>query len=98
MGQFICPKCGKSFGQNKDWFEDHLKAHILDENPPKVLTIKKEERVANLKSISNAIKSDRIRVWVNYSGAIVFENTKTKNETCFMPYYDMDHEHFDEYV
>lgn len=89
---FICPICNKDFYNNKEWFDDHIKAHYYDEQKEKLFVIKKEENIANLKSIQNAVKSDRIRVWINFDGFICFQNTKTKNEIKIMPYYDMNGE------
>lgn len=89
---FICPDCGKDFGRNKEWFEDHCKAHQFDNNHSKIIVIQKEQNTANLKSIQNAIKSDKIRVWMNFDGGIVFENTKTKNQIIVNSYYTMQGE------
>ena len=88
---FICPVCNRDFGNNRDWFNDHMKTHDSDSYIiPKPITIVKEQNVANLKSIQNAIKSDKIRVWMNFDGKICFQNTKTGNECSFNPYYDMN--------
>ena len=90
---YICPHCGKDFGKNREWFQDHTKAHVYDTQQTCLpMTIRKEQNVANLKSIQNAVKSDRIRVWINFDGDICFENTKTKKVIHCKAYYDMNGE------
>ena len=89
---FICQICNKDFGTNKDWFDDHIKAHYYDERKEETIIVKKEQSVANLKSIQNAIKSGKIRVWINFDGLICFQNTKTKKEITINPYCDMNGE------
>ena len=92
---FICPECGKDFGINKEWFYEHIELHSYRIEPIKRIIIQVEEQKATLKSISNSIKADRIRVWMDYNGKICFENSKTKNKIDFDPYYDMDGEKID---
>lgn len=53
-------------------------------------------RKIDLLSILQAIKSDKIRVWMNFDGKICFRNTKTGNEISVYPYYDMNGEKFDD--
>ena len=89
---FICPECGKSFGTNKEWFDDHLIAHRYKERPIERIIIIKEERKATLGSIANSIKADRIRIFQNGNGGIVFLDVKGKREIEFDPYYDMNRE------
>ena len=48
------------------------------------------KRKVDLQSILQAIKTDKIRVWLNYDGKICFQNTKTGNEISVEPYYDME--------
>ena len=89
---FLCPICHKDFGLNKNWFTDHIKAHYYEQQKEKVIIVTKEQNIANLKSIQNAIKSDKIRVWMNFDGLICFKNMKTKKEIRLVPYYDLDGE------
>lgn len=53
-------------------------------------------RKIDLLSILQAIKSDKIRVWMSYDGKIRFRNTKTGNEIEINPYYDMEGEEYHE--
>lgn len=90
---FICPKCKKDFGTNKEWFEDHMYAHrYLERDFPRPTIITRESKIATLSNIKKAISSDKIRVYENSNGEIVFIDTKTGSEYITMPYYDMDGE------
>ena len=64
------------------------------ENNQQNVTIMRKK--IDLLSILQAIKTDKIRVWMNYDGKIVFQNTKTGNEISVNPYYDMNGEKYDE--
>ena len=88
---FKCDICGKDFGTNKEWFEDHKKAHFYDQRSiSKIVVTKiKEQNEANLKNISNAIKSGKIRIWMDFDGFICIENTKTKNMIRIEPCQDL---------
>lgn len=48
------------------------------------------KRKVDLQSILQAIKTDKISVWLNYDGKICFQNTETGNEISVEPYYDME--------
>lgn len=59
----------------------------VEEAVPNMTILK---RKVDLQSILQAIKTDKIRVWLNYDGKICFRNTKTGNEISVEPYYDME--------
>lgn len=59
----------------------------VEEAVPNMTILK---RKVDLLSILQAIKTDKIRVWLNYDGKICFQNTKTGNEISVDPYYDME--------
>ena len=59
----------------------------VEEAVPNMTILK---RKVDLLSILQAIKTDKIRVWLNYDGKICFQNTKTGNEISVEPYYDME--------
>ncbi len=59
----------------------------VEEAVPNMTILK---RKVDLQSILQAIKTDKIRVWLNYDGKICFQNTKTGNEISVEPYYDME--------
>jgi len=85
---FICQDCGKDFGNNKEWFEDHRKAHWYDSKYELKVVIKKPQRVT-LNRIKREIVSGKIRVWMDYDGYICFENASNKEMFSVNPYYDM---------
>ena len=90
---FHCPDCGKDLGQNKEWFEDHLKAHKWDRQERKpTIIVTRYKRNADLKSIQDAIKSNRLRIWMNCNGDIVIHNMKTHKEIWIEPFYTMEGE------
>ena len=90
---FRCPDCGKDFGNNKEWFEDHLKAHKWDrKEKPIPIILERYKSNADLKAIQNAIKSNKLRIWMNHNGEIIMHNMKTHNELIIEPFYTMEGE------
>lgn len=86
---FICPECRKDFGNNREWFDDHRKAHLYDNNWTQKVIIRKDPQ-ATITSIKKAIESGKIRVWMDYDGYICFETASTKNMFSVNPYYDLE--------
>ena len=90
---FICPDCHKDFGRNKEWFDDHLKAHKYDRNEhPLMLFATRYKQNTDLRAIQNAVKSNKIRIWIDYDGNITLHSMETHNEIKFQPFYNFDGE------
>lgn len=86
-----CEKCDTRtwfFDSESEAIETWNKAMGAKEQAVPNMTILK--RKVDLQSILQAIKTDKIRVWLNYDGKICFQNTKTGNEISVEPYYDME--------
>ena len=91
QAKIYCEKCGiesNVFATKYKAIEAWNRAMGAEKMPTANMTIL--HRKIDLLSILQAIKSDKIRVWMSYDGKIRFRNTKTGNEISVEPYYDME--------